>query len=347
MCVLCGALGRELESLWHSGATAVYEGSADDTPVIAYASRVGQTATGNQQADGLLSGSKWSGTLTYSFTDSPSDYASGYGYGEPGSGFAKVSVAEQQAVNAAMAQIEAFTNLNIQRNDEAGISDGAADIRIAKSAEANPTAYAYYPSNSIDGEGGDIWIGTSYSSYSNPILGSYSYATHIHEMGHAFGLKHSHENGGVAGPVPSDHDALEFSVMSYRSYVGDSLNGGYTNEEYGFPQSYMMNDILALQTMYGADFGFNSTDSVYTWDSSTGQMFINDVGQGTPGANRVFLTVWDGNGNDTYDMSNYSGGVSINLQPGLWSITSSTQIAYLGEGHYAQGNVYNAYQYDP
>src|SRR5204863_3079446 len=114
----------------------------------------------------------------------------------------------------------------------------------------------------------------------------------------------------------------------------------YTNEQFGFPQSYMMNDILALQKMYGADFGLNSTDTTYTWDTSTGQMSINGVGQGTPGANRVFLTIWDGNGNDTYDMSNYSTGVSINLQPGLWSTTSSVQKAYLGDGHYAQGNVY-------
>ena len=70
-------------------------------------------------------------------------------------------------------------------------------------------------------------------------------------------------------------------------------------------------------------------------------------GNGAGGsANRIFETIWDGNGVDTYDLSNYSGGVSINLNPGASSITSSTQLAYLGDGHYAQGTIFNAYLYN-
>ena len=81
-------------------------------------------------------------------------------------------------------------------------------------------------------------------------------------------------------------------------------------------------------------------------------MFINGVAQLAPGggaggsANRIFETVWDGNGIDTYDLSNYTTGVTINLNPGASSITSSTQIAYLGNGHYAQGNIFNAYLFN-
>src|SRR5882757_10290799 len=115
----------------------------------------------------------------------------------------------------------------------------------------------------------------------------------------------------------------------------------------------MANDILALQTLYGANFTTHQENTVYSWSPATGQEFINGVGQGVPGggtagasANRVFMTVWDGNGIDTYDLSNYATGVTINLNPGASSITSTTQIAYLGNGHYAQGNVYNAYLYN-
>ena len=73
----------------------------------------------------------------------------------------------------------------------------------------------------------------------------------------------------------------------------------------------MMYDIAALQPIYGANFSTNTGNSVYTWNPSTGEMSINGVGQGAPAwrANRVFLTIWDGGGNDTYDLSNYSGGV--------------------------------------
>lgn len=298
------------------------------------ATAVSQGATGNPYIDGVLSGVKWNGTVTYSFPDSPGDYPPGYGSGEQFNDFAQISVAQQTAVHGIMQQIMNLTGLNITF---AG-TDGA-DIRMAHSDDANPTAYAYYPSNAPDGEGGDVWFGDNYTA---PIVGNYQYITHIHELGHAFGLKHGHETGGPANvAIPADHDALEFTVMTYRSYIGGPTTG-YTNEQFGFPQTFMMNDIAALQTMYGADFTTNEIDTSYTWSSTTGEMFVNGVGQGQPGGNRVFLTVWDGNGIDTYDMSNYTNNVTIDLTPGLWSITSDTQRANLGSGHFAQGTVYNA-----
>ena len=244
-----------------------------------------------------------------------------------------------------------FTNIDLS---SAGTST-SADVRFGNSSVANPTAYAYYPDNWSDGSGGDVWIGTQYD-YQHPTMGSYEWTTHIHEIGHAFGLKHPHESEGSFPALALAHDDLEYSVMSYRSYIGQSTSGGYTNEDYGFPQTYMMNDIVALQAMYGADYNTNSGDNVYTWSPTTGEMFINGVGQGRPGgasapgsANRVFLTIWDGNGNDTYDMSNYSTGVTINLNPGSFSITSNAQRANLDvfhSGHLAQGNVYNAYLFN-
>jgi len=42
------------------------------------------------------------------------------------------------------------------------------------------------------------------------------------------------------------------------------------------------------------------------------------------------MTVWDGGGQDTYDFSNYSTGVTVNLAPGSWTTTSATQLANLG-----------------
>ncbi|MEJ1936391.1 M10 family metallopeptidase C-terminal domain-containing protein, partial [Nostoc sp. NIES-2111] len=172
----------------------------------------------------------------------------------------------------------------------------------------------------------------------------------IHELGHSFGLKHPFvPSEGNSAVLPAAHDALEYTVETYRSYPGAPL-GPYPNEWYGFPTTYMMNDIQALQTLYGANYTTNSSDTVYRWDPATGQEFINGVGQPVPGngfgglaANRVFMTVWDGNGTDTYDLSNYATPVSINLNPGGFSLTASGQRAYLGAGHYAAGNVYNAY----
>jgi Peptidase M10 serralysin C terminal/Cadherin domain/RTX calcium-binding nonapeptide repeat (4 copies)/Matrixin len=311
------------------------------------ATAVSVTKTNNAEIDGLLGGTKWTGTITYSFPDSPSDYVASYSSSnEPTTGFSQTPAAEQAAINYAVGLILSYTNASIQF---AGTN--TANIQIAQSSAANPTSYAYYPSNNSTGTGGDVWFGNAYD-YTQAKLGNYYFTTALHELGHAFGLKHSQELGGVANvAVPTAHDDSEFTVMSYRSYVGGPLTG-YTNEAYGYPQTYMANDILALQTLYGANFTTHSENTTYSWNASTGQEFINGVGQTAPGggvggsANRVFMTVWDGGGNDTYDLSNYVTAVTINLNPGASSITSTTQLAYLGNGHYAQGNVFNAYLYN-
>ena len=158
------------------------------------------------------------------------------------------------------------------------------------------------------------------------------------------GLKHPHEVIGSFGKMPVARDSLEYSVMSYHSHVGATVPY-YTNEQWGYPQSLMMYDIAALQTAYGANYTTNAGDTTYSWSAETGEMFIDGEGQGAPGGNRVFLTIWDGGGHDTYDFSNYATDLDVNLQPGEWTTASSDQLANLGNGHFAAGNVANALLY--
>ncbi|MBW7961146.1 M10 family metallopeptidase C-terminal domain-containing protein, partial [Bradyrhizobium sp. BR 10261] len=312
------------------------------------ATAVNVSATNNADIDGLLAGTKWSGTISYSFPISSATYANPYsgGDGEPTTaGFSAAPTQMQAAINYAIALIKSYTNASITYN-----GTGSADIMVAQSPAANPTSYAYYPGNYA--AGGDVWFGTQYD-YTQAQLGNYYFTTALHELGHAFGLKHSQETGGVANvAVPSAHDDSEYTVMSYRSYVGASTTAGYTNEQFGYPETYMANDILALQTLYGANYTTQGGNTVYTWSPTTGQEFINGVGQLAPGggvggsADRIYETVWDGGGVDTYDLSNYTTNLTINLNPGASSVFSTTQLAYLGNGHYAAGNVYNAYLYN-
>jgi serralysin len=171
------------------------------------------------------------------------------------------------------------------------------------------------------------------------------------------GLKHGHETGGVSNvAMNSDRDSMEFSIMTYRSYVGHDLNAlpFLTNETWGFAQSLMMYDIRAIQQMYGPWFGYNSSNTTYTFSTTTGEMFVDGIGQGTPGDNRIFRTIWDGDGIDTYDFSNYTTNLGINLTPGGWSdldVGGNFQRAMLNAGYggvvsYARAHVFNALQYN-
>jgi serralysin len=173
---------------------------------------------------------------------------------------------------------------------------------------------------------------------------------HLHELTHALGLKEAHlaRNGFPA--LPAAWDSLEFTVATYRSYVGAGTER-YTNEALRYPQGFMMLDIAALQHLYGADFTTSAGDTTYRWNPATGQMSVDGVGQGMPGANRIFLTIWDGGGRDTYDFSAYATGVGVDLSPGGCSVTAAAQLAVLEPGDadrprvLARGNVFNALPY--
>lgn len=302
------------------------------------------SATGNNVIDAVLGETAWSGAVTYAFPTSKSAY--GYSEYEPSQGFGAVSAKVKAAALFAMEQsygsrandgfsVEGFTGLNLSAGSQA-----SANLRFAKSTYDNPTAKAYFPGD-YD-EAGDLWLGNG-SNLSSPQAGNYGWHTLMHELGHALGLEHAHTDEGF-GKMPSSHDSVEYSVMTYHSYKG-STSQMYTYEEFGAPQTFMMADIAALQRMYGADFTTNAGNTTYKWTPGSGKTYVNGDVAIAPGANRIFATIWDGGGKDTYDLSAYSDGVDIDLAPGSSSEFSDRQLAYLGDSHFAGGNIYNAMLY--
>jgi Ca2+-binding RTX toxin-like protein len=305
----------------------------------------------DEDIDALISGAEWNHTnLTFGFPTLASQYPSDFEEVSPPTKFQAFNPAQQAATIQLLQLISNVSTLTFTQNT---VNPGQADLRFAESSEAE-VAYAYYPNNQGPGDqGGSAWF--NHTNFNAPGRGNYAWMGILHETGHALGLKHGHE---FPLAISADRDSVEYTVMTYRSYPGDSVEGGYTNETYGYPQTLMMYDIAALQEMYnGANYAFNSGNSVYTWDITTGEMAINGVGQGEVGngdgtvsasENRILMTIWDGGGTDTYDLSSYAVGSTIDLRPGEWTTASTLQLANLGgttNPVYARGNIANALMY--
>ncbi|MGR9210012.1 M10 family metallopeptidase C-terminal domain-containing protein [Rhizobium leguminosarum] len=308
--------------------------------------------TGDEKVDGLYDFFAWDGTISYAFPTTSGSYAYS---GEKDYQFSSISSQQQYFALFFMEQsygnaandgfsVEGFTNANFV----AGSAD-TATVRFAQSW-LPPTAWAYTPN--AGGPGGDVWFGTDYAGTENDLrfseFGNYAGHTLAHELGHALGLKHGHERGEFNWTVvPTAYDSLEYTIMTYHTYVGDDASG-LKYEHDGAPQTFMMLDIAALQEMYGADYTTNSGDTVYKWNPNQGITYVNGVAAITPDANRIFATIWDGGGIDTYDLSAYTTALKIDLRAGGYSVFSQGQLAGLGGGPnngYARGNIFNALLY--
>jgi Ca2+-binding RTX toxin-like protein len=319
--------------------------------------------TGIRNVDATLIGSKWGTTnLTYSFPTSSSNY-NGSGYDSDGRSLYQIDLGTQQqaAARAAFAQLSAISGLTFTEITETDTVH--ANIRISQTGDQEVgSAQGQFPSDTRP-TAGDIWFGrTSQPYYDLAFKGTWGYATMMHEIGHTMGLKHGHQdytNSDLSfyfGTTPrfgtqsltADRDGQAWSLMTYTP--APFTNSNFAGEKINQPQTYMQYDLAALQYLYGANYNTNLGDSVYTFSQTTGEMFINGVGQGAPSGNKIFLTIWDGGGNDTIDASNYANGVTVDLRPGEFSTVDQAQLANnlayqnlvnLAPGNFAMSLLYN------
>jgi serralysin len=271
-------------------------------------------------AGAITSYESWSGysspsVVTYGFRESASEEGVSGSYI---SSFSRLSIAQISAVNLALTLWSDVANIEFEQVNVGGYTNNAT-ILIANYADAFDFAgaYANYPGSSIfTSEAGDVWLNTA-SGISTAVadVGTYTYETILHELGHAIGLSHPGDYNASAGTQLSYEnnaqflqDSKQYSVMSYF----DATNTGSNVPEYlvGTP---LMLDILALQNIYGANLTTRIEDTIYGFHSNAGNPY--DFSKNTIPQ----LCIWDAGGVDTLDCSGYSQAQVINLGEGSFS----------------------------
>ena len=217
---------------------------------------------------------------------------------------------------------------------------GEATFRLLKTESTQYGAY-FYPQDPVYGADQGVGVfnvlsgGFNFDQQQALLQGGFSYATILHEFGHAHGLAHTHDQGGGSDvllgvsaaqgsygiydlnqgiySVMSYNDAWDFNPIGPSPFTADGVDNGWSGTLSAF-------DIATLQLRYGVT-DFATGDDVYMLRD------VQDVGT-------YYETIWDSGGTDeiayrgdfnvqidllaaTLDYTPTGGGV-VSFVNGIW-----------------------------
>ncbi|MFN4297559.1 MAG: M10 family metallopeptidase C-terminal domain-containing protein [Brevundimonas sp.] len=269
-------------------------------------------AAGTIARAGLIWGSGPGAVVTFAFRDTaPSSMPSDT------SGFSRFNNSQIEQTLLALQSWSDVANIVFQRVG-AGYSDNATILFGNYSSGVDgAAAFASLPGNAAVGSAsGDVWINSSLWYNSAPGYLNYGRLTLAHEIGHAIGLLHpgdynaSAENSPTYADADYREDTRQFSIMSYwnEGITGASFQGSH-------PAAPLLDDIAAIQLIYGANMSARAGNTVYGFNSNTGRDFYTATDAGSP----LIFAVWDGGGYDTLNFSGYAQNQLIDLRQGHFS----------------------------
>lgn len=272
----------------------------------------------------LNSGTRWYGpTITYAL---PTTSSGMLGPSGETATFRPLNTTQQTSAKLSMAIWDDLISPSTVQ-----VSSGS-NVEFGLSSTATDYAHAYYPQN------GSVWFDATDPGLLSPQVGKYDFETFLHEIGHALGLDHMGNYNGAGNNQPSCYqDSTVYSIMSYfgpdhrqgQSQVAWADWIGADGVTYS-PQTPMLSDIQAIQSIYGVDLTTRTGDTTYGFNANvTGDLAaIYDFSQNT----HPILTIYDAGGVNTLDLSGFSTTSSVNLNSGAFTscnaMTNNIAIAY-------------------
>lgn len=238
---------------------------------------------------------------------------------------------------AALEYLEGISGLNFTQVNPGGASNNATMLFGAYSAADGAGAYAYYPGSgggdtAASANAGDVWLNNNSYGSGSYAFGSFNAFAMLHEIGHAIGLAHPGDyNAGpntnitYANSAQFIEDSHQYTIMSYFDETNTGVSAGL-----GYPDTFMLYDFMAIHELYGADATYNAGNTVYGFNASDAASVYDFTVNTTP-----FMTVYDGQGTDTIDLSGYTMGQWLSLEEGVFSNVGG----YVGNFSIAYGAV--------